>query len=924
MKLDQIKPERWQRIEKIYHATLGRDASERTAFLAEACAGDESLRGEVESLLRCDARAENFIEAPALEVAAQLRAGERTQSMIGQQLGHYKILSLLGAGGMGEVYRARDTRLSREVAIKILPAAFANHADRLRRFEQEARAAGMLNHPNILVIYDIGRHQGAPYIVSELLEGETLREHTNGKALPVRKAIGYAQQIARGLAAAHEKGIVHRDLKPENLFITKDGRVKILDFGLAKLKPPQIGGAVDTEALTQKQLTDPGVVLGTVGYMSPEQVRGQEADHRADIFGFGAILYEMLTGKRAFEGTSAVETMNAILNEEPLELAGANRQIPPALERVMRHCLEKSPEERFQSARDLAFDLEMLSVPSGSGSTTAAETSARFKSRFRPALAIASLILVVGFTAYFIGKRTGTSSPTTYRQLTFRRGTIWSARFAPDGKTIVYSAAWNGKPNEIFSTRPESPESRSIGLTKASILSVSSAGEMAVLLNLSDLSKKTGRGTLARMPLVGGAPRELLEDVQDADWSPDGSKLAVVRYLAGRSKLECPPGKVLYETAGYISHPRISPNGNQIAFLDHPLQWVNNGSVVVADLAGNRRTLSGEWGSSLDGLAWSAGGDEVWFTASKLGETRTLYAVTLDGRVRVVVRAPISLLLLDVSRDGRVLLTRNSYLTDIVGLPAGEAKERDLSWLDDVGISDLSTDGKIFIYTHWGEGSGPNGTAYLSKTDGSPAVPLGEGFATALSPDGKWVLSTPAIPSSQILMLPTGAGEMKRLERDRIENYVWAGWFPDGKRILFVGREPGKGMRCYVQNAEGGQPRPVTPEGVLMKTIVMAFISSDGRYLIAADSQGRELLYSVKGMENPRSIPGLAEDDHVIRWSADGRSLFVYRLRELPAKVYRLDLSTGRKELWKELTPSDLTGIHWPIDIYPAILSLEI
>src|SRR5262245_5882867 len=304
-----MTPERWQRIEQLYHSALERDASEREAFLAAACVGDNALRGEVESLLRCDARAEDFIEEPALEVAAQLHAEGRAPSMIGRQLGHYQILSLLGAGGMGEVYRARDTRLSREVALKVLPTAFANDTDRLRRFEQEARAAGMLNNPNILTVHDIGtaspENGGAPYIVSELLEGETLRERLNGAALPVRTAIDYAQQIARGLAAAHERGIVHRDLKPENLFVTEDGRVKILDFGLAKLKPPQVGGAVDKEALTQKVRTDPGVVLGTVGYMSPEQVRGQETDHRADIFAFGVILYEMLSGRRTFSGGSA-------------------------------------------------------------------------------------------------------------------------------------------------------------------------------------------------------------------------------------------------------------------------------------------------------------------------------------------------------------------------------------------------------------------------------------------------------------------------------------------------------------------------------------------------------------------------------------------------------------------------------------------
>src|SRR5262245_9794988 len=335
-----MTPERWQYIERLYHAALERDTDEQTAFLAEACAGDEALRGEVESLLRCDARAEQFIESPALEVAAQLCAEDRVQSMIGRRIGPYQILSLLGAGGMGEVHLALDTRLGRKVAIKVLHSSFAQNADRLRRFEQEARATSALNHPNILTIYDIGDHEGAPFIVAELLKGEELRAQLDDGALPVWKAIDYAQQIAGGLAAAHEKGIVHRDLKPENLFVTVDGRVKNLDFGLAKLKPPQFSGA-DSQGPTQKKFTDPGTVMGTVGYMSPEQARGQETDHRSDIFSFGVILYEMLSGRRAFSGDSAVEVMNAILKEEPTEIGEINTKISAQLEKIVRRCMEK-------------------------------------------------------------------------------------------------------------------------------------------------------------------------------------------------------------------------------------------------------------------------------------------------------------------------------------------------------------------------------------------------------------------------------------------------------------------------------------------------------------------------------------------------------------------------------------------------------
>jgi eukaryotic-like serine/threonine-protein kinase len=315
----------------------------------------------------------------------------------GAYLSRYEIRLLLGAGGMGEVYRAKDPKLNRDVAIKVLPAAYSADAERLHRFEQEASAAGALNHPNILAIYDVATHQGAPYVVSELLEGETLRERLNGAALPARKALDYALQIARGLAAAHEKGIVHRDLKPENLFITKDGRVKILDFGLAKLIEPKGGTEGQTGVTTRTLQTGAGVVMGTAGYMSPEQVRGQAVDQRSDIFSFGAVLYEMLAGRRAFHGNSQVETLNAILKEDPPEISTANNPVAPAAERILRRCLEKNPDERFQSTRDLTFTIEGLT--GHSGTSVATLDAIRPKSRERLALIIVSTCLLISLAA---------------------------------------------------------------------------------------------------------------------------------------------------------------------------------------------------------------------------------------------------------------------------------------------------------------------------------------------------------------------------------------------------------------------------------------------------------------------------------------------------------------------------------------------
>jgi serine/threonine protein kinase/Flp pilus assembly protein TadD len=342
--------ERWQEIKNVLEVVLPMDSEERRAYLDHACASDQSLRHEVESLLAADKQAQtNFLQSPPL--AVRLEKGTR--------LGDYEIQSLLGAGGMGEVYRARDLRLRRDVAVKVLPSVVSSDPERVRRFEQEATAAAALNHPNILAVHQLGTYAGTPYLVSELLEGETLREQISRARIAPRRAIDYGVQIAHGLSAAHEKGIVHRDLKPENLFLTKDGHVKILDFGLAKLTQAQPASAHSAPTIGGE--TEPGLIMGTVGYMSPEQVRGQTADHRADIFALGAILYEMLTGKRAFQKPTSPETMNAILNEDPREISQIVSNVPPALQRIVHRCLEKTPERRFQSTRDLTFALEALS-----------------------------------------------------------------------------------------------------------------------------------------------------------------------------------------------------------------------------------------------------------------------------------------------------------------------------------------------------------------------------------------------------------------------------------------------------------------------------------------------------------------------------------------------------------------------------------
>ena len=534
----------------------------------------------------------------------------------GTRLGPYELQSPLGVGGMGEVYKAHDTKLGRDVAIKVLPSHLADHPEALSRFEREARAIAQLSHPNILAIHEFGRDGQTAYAVMELLEGETLRARLEHGALPARKGVELAVQMALGLAAAHEKGIVHRDLKPENVFVTHEGRAKLLDFGLAKGGVSILANSGKTLTTPPADATGPGVVMGTVGYMSPEQVRGEAADHRSDIFSFGAVLYEMLTGVRAFARETAAESMTAILKEDPPELATGGPASSPALQRIVQHCLEKKPGERFQSARDVAFALQALSgsVASGPSVTLLGKGSRRWLILGAGLAVVAVTLGVATIASYRRGEKAGLRSAAglTFRQLSFRPQTIFQAAFAPDGETIVYSAAFEGNVPGLFTIRPEYPEPRALGLPNTQLLSVSSKGELAILTNPRFVRHRMFLGTLAPVSLGAAAPREILDDVRQADWSPDGADLAIIRAAEGKDRLEYPIGKVLYEAAGYLSDLRVSPRGDAIALFEHPAHWDDRGSVIVVTRAGKRTFLSGDYWVE-EGLAWSRTGDEVLF-----------------------------------------------------------------------------------------------------------------------------------------------------------------------------------------------------------------------------------------------------------------------------------------------------------------------
>jgi eukaryotic-like serine/threonine-protein kinase len=828
------------------------------------------------------------------------------------KIGPYEILSPLGAGGMGEVYRARDTRLGRDVAIKVLPESMSRDAERLRRFENEARAVAALNHPNILSIHDIGTYNGAPYLVSECLEGQSLRQELSGGALPLRRAVEYGTEIAQGLAAAHDKGIIHRDLKPENIFVTRDGQVKILDFGLAKLAHPE--ALSDQGATVEAVPTSAGVILGTVGYMSPEQVRGEPADARSDIFALGTILYEMLSGHRAFRRDTSAETMTAILKEDPPEVTAAGKMISPAMERIVRRCLEKKPLQRFQSARDLAFNLEGVS---GLSSTSVSAPSApgampRVGQPTKRTFAIATAVILLALVAagsWMLGRRTAPVSSPTFHQLTFDRGLVYSARFAQDGRTIYYSASWNGQPLQLYSTAPDSPESRSLNLVN-STLWAASASEMAVSVGCIDRYIGLCQGTLGLLPLAGGTPHEVAGNALGADWTADARELAVIREVGGKYRVEFPRGKVIYESDHTLGYLRVSPRANAVTFAEFYTSDGDAGWVVAVDRGGKEMLRRGPF-ISVEGVAWSPAGDEVWASATRTeGWADAILAWNLSGKERVVLRLPGIVRLHDVSRDGRLLISKESWRSGLQFRGPGDAKERDLAWLDYAELRDISADGMQVAFDDWGSAAGASDLSYLRKTDGSTAVKLGTWGAPVFSPDGSRMLAfdSTGLNSGSFAVLPTGVGEPQKLAPNHLQQAGSIGWMPDGKAIYFAGAD-GQGWRMYLQDRDAGTVHPVTPLiSVKRNHVESHLVSPDGKLMFARDVNEQGNLYPIAGGE-PRRIPGWMAEDIWVNWAADGQSAYVYQDNKTSATVYRLELVSGKRVQIASLTPSDAAGV---------------
>ena len=812
----------------------------------------------------------------------------------GTKLGPYEIVAPLGAGGMGEVYRARDMRLGRDVAIKVLPEALAKDADRLRRFEQEARTIAALSHPNILGIHDIGAHEGAPFLVSEFLEGETLRERLEAGPLPVRRAIEYALGIAQGLAAAHEKGIVHRDLKPENVFITRDGRVKVLDFGLAKLLRPE--ESHQTAVTLTSPVTLPGMVMGTVGYMSPEQVRGDPTDARSDIFSFGAMLYEMLTGKRAFKRDTSAETMTAILREEPPELNDTGWQGPLGLQRILGRCLEKNIERRFQSASDLAFAIESLS------GTSSAKSVAQPKAGrvWLPWAATALGVLVLGAGVWLVGRWSATKAQPKFTRLTYQQGYLSNARFAKDGGTVVYSAQWNSDPLQIYSVRVEFPQSVKVDLPSATLLALSSSGDLELAVDPVYESNFLD-GTMAQAQMAGGTPRAQEKDVIAADYAPDGKTLALVRQANRKVQLEYPAGKVIYTTAGYLDYVRISPSGKKVAFLEHPVYGDDRGWVSVVDEAGSHKQLTKEF-SAAQGLAWSRTGKEIWFTAAEQTDLQ-LYGVSLSGKQREILKTPQRTRLMDIAADGRVLLSNEQFRTEITGIDPATGKERrGLEWFNGSLMGDILPDGKAIVFVEWG---GPAGSLYLMvyrKLDGSAPVALGPGASPKFSPDGTTAAAPILTRPPEVALHPVGTGESRRLPVGDIVSLVSAAWFPDGRHLLLIGATEGQPLRTYEMDLEGGKPQPLGPPD-----FTGVAVAKDEKRIAGRNASGEVVVFD-RETQKAQVIPGVEPQEQLEEWTEDGQALLVSTATPWEARMYRVEGVTGKRTLLQAVELSEKAG----------------
>jgi WD40 repeat protein len=704
----------------------------------------------------------------------------------------------------------------------------------------------------------------------------------------------YGAQIADGLEKAHEAGIVHRDLKPGNIMLTTTG-AKLLDFGLAKPAAALEGGVTLTAAAEPTTpVTQEGTIVGTFQYMSPEQVEGKEVDGRSDIFSLGAVLYEMLTGQRAFAGKSQLSVASAILEKEPEAISAIKPMTPHALEHAVKKCLAKLPEERWQSASDLASELRWIAEDHSRFAPHSASPAKSLWKTFLWTVTATALVTAAIGAVVFRRERL----PAHYTNVSHRDGSLLGARFSHDGQTIVYGGRWERETAQIYIARVGSPESRPLGISSAEVAAISPSDELAIFLGCEENFFLNCGGTLATVSLAGGSPRTLAEHVAQVDWHPDGKRMVITVGSADGPRLEFPPGHVLYqEKAGWFGHPRFSPDGSMIAFENHPIAANDDGEVDLIDLNGKRNVLFRS--SSVEGLAWRPDGKELWFAGTKTaGWADTVFAVTPSGKERIVLTSP-SIRLHDISKDGRVLLSHETWLQPMEGLFPGDRSEHPYSWLDSTAPTALSVDGRLISLYEFGEVYYHDYLAYYRPTDGSPAVRLGEGTA-AISPDGKWILLGPTHESVSrpLQVQPVGPGQPRDLPTPGLVAFDNFGWSDNSRQIVYEAQTGQGDWNVYTQLVTSGPP-------VLLRTRgrkAFPVLSPDGTTAALREEHGGISLYRVG--RQPLALKAVTESEYAIRFTSNGKSLLVAEPTGREVVLTLVDLASGRREPWKRV-PSE-------------------
>jgi serine/threonine protein kinase/Tol biopolymer transport system component len=804
--------------------------------------------------------------------------------------GRYRIDRELGAGGMATVYLAEDLKHDRKVAVKVLKPELAV-AIGAERFLAEIKTTANLQHPHILALHDSGEVSGTVFYVMPFVEGESLRDRLDReKQLPIDDALRIAGEVADALQYAHERGVIHRDIKPENILLQR-GHAVVADFGIA-LAASKSGGS---------RMTETGMSLGTPTYMSPEQAMGaREVDARTDIYSLGCVVYEMLAGEPPFVGPTAQSIVAKVMTESPRGLSAQRHTVPEHVDAAVRTALEKLAADRFATAAAFAFGLRDTSAsPRHSSGSTRREVAALSRGARALRWGAATLIGATALAGMYVLGRGSTASASSADaviiQRTFRTSPIFVARYTSNGDAFVYSAADIGSTPRIFTVGTAFPEPRAVSDTGTHLLAVSSKDEMAVLVHTKFEHHAVFTGTLARMPVGGGAPRELLTNVTDADWSPDGAQLAVVHDVAGKSRLEYPIGTTLYESPGQLSSVRVAPDGQRVAFLEHPERGDDRGFVALIDRSRKRVQLTSQVGANaIEGLAWTRDGERLVYSATLTAGDLQLHEITVGGvRLRRLPNTG-SVTMHDIAPDGRWLVTRDDQLRRTFARGPGRNAETDISFIGGAIGPLMSGDGRQVAFSDVSSFAGDLYSTMMRSSEGSAAIRLGEGFLLAMSRDKQWVLSSVPSAPVKLMLHPTGAGTSRRLDHGELESITDADFLGDGSQIVVCGNEPKHALRCYVRPTADGAVaatalRPITGDGVRY-----AIGSPDGQTVIGSLANGEYRRYVLRDGSS-RAVAGMMANDELLRFSPDGRAIWIRRLGEQPARIEQVELATGAR-----------------------------